>query len=214
MKRIIQALAILCFGIQSANATGIKLYIGTAVYEEKQTTRFFLQLIVCNNLSDTIYIKRDDLDNVYPRVTTDVSEINDGGTYYLLNNITNLLTDRDELIKLSGGAPQERFENTLNKQRNLYEENNKLQQTELNGIKYYIFAPNKCITINAVTQTPVIEFLKLHNVNEQQQQQAETYLTTLISYFTYHDKTMRRELLISRSSEELKKCIFINNKKK
>lgn len=214
MKRVLIALAIICCGMKPASATGIKIYIGTAEHEEKQSSRFFLQLIVCNNLPDTIFVRREDLDNVYPMITADVSDITDEGTFILLNNVTNLLTEKDELVKLSREVQPEKFDNTLNKQRDFYEENNKLPQKEVNGIKYYVFPPNKCITINSVTQTPIFEFLKLHNINEQQQQLAEAYLTTHISYFTPQDKNLRRELLISRSSEELKKCVFISKKKK
>lgn len=214
MKKIILSLIILFCGINLVLAGGIKLYVGAAEYDEKEPTRLFLQLVVCNNNSDTMYIKRDDLDIIYPKVNTDVSVIGDGGSFYLLNNITNLVTDDDRLFKMVTDHMQNNPEQTTDIQKKLYEENNKLPQKEIRGIKYYVFAPNKCLTINTVTQSALLEFMKLADVTAEQWEQAEVYLTTSVWYHSYHDSTPRSELLIARSSEDLKECVFVYNTKK
>ncbi len=212
MKKIVLLLVIILSSFISADAIGIKLYVGSAKFDDKQSTKFFLQLIVCNNNEDTLYIKRDDLDNIYPRLTTDVSVIADGGSYFLLNNVTNLVTDKDRMLKMVTDRIEGQYEQTTEMQHKLYAENNKLPQRTMNGIKYYVFAPNKCLTVNCVTQTAVYEFLKLADVTEEQQKPVEVYLTLGIWYHTFLDDTKRSDLLIARPSEDLKKCVFLNNK--
>jgi|GEM_PF-6901241 len=211
MKKIVLAFIMLLSGFYSADAIGIKLYIGSAEHDEKQSTKFFLQLVVCNNNSDTLYIKRDDLDNIYPKVTTDASIIGDGGSYFLLNNVTNIITDQDRMLKMVTKQMEQKFEETTAKQHELYAENNKLPQKEIKGVKYYVFAPNKCLTINSVTQSADYEFLKLVDVTAEQKKLAEVYLTLGVWYQTFHDNTMRSDLLIARPSDDLKKCVFLHN---
>lgn len=214
MKAIITSIALLISFAASAQGSGIKLYIGAAETEEKQKSRYFLQLVVCNNMSDTAYIERDDLDNIFARITTDASEINDGDHFYLINNVHEIITDQQELLTLSGkNPPVEQFNETIIRQRKDFEDNNKLPQKEVNGNKYYTVAPGKCVTIKALTQTLPLEFLKLHKVSNQAFGKADVYLALPIHYFTHRDSTKRSTLLISRASEDLKKCIGAGAKK-
>lgn len=213
MKKILLALVIIFSGINSAQATGLKLYVGAAEYDEASGW-FFLQLVVCNNTSDTVYIKRDDLDMIYPKVTTDASIIGDGGSFFLLSNVTNLITDNDRLFKLVTDHMQQNQQQSPAIQHKLYEDNNKVSQKEIRGVKYYVFAPNKCLTINTLTQTASLDFMKLADVSPEQWEAAEVFLTTMVWHHSYHDSTPRSALLIARSSEDLKKCVFIHNKKK
>ncbi|MCB0696474.1 MAG: hypothetical protein KDC07_03870 [Chitinophagaceae bacterium] len=212
MKKTILALLLFIGCISNARAMGIKLYIGSAETEANQSSRFFLQLVVCNNNTDTIYIRRDDLDNIYPRVTLDASVIGDGGSYYLLNNVTRLIEEPDRMRELVGKHPAQHFEATTTHQKELYEENNKLPQKEVRGEKYYVIAPNKCLTVNSVTQSAIFELVKLEDLTKQEKEVAEVYLTLPVWYQTYTDETRRLDLLIARSSDDLKKCIFVHNK--
>lgn len=195
----------------TANARGLKLYIGTVEKQETQYTRFFLQLIVCNNTHDTVFIEKQSLENLYPIITDDVSEIGDGGSFFLINNVTNLITDNNDLMKLTQGAPPEVFDRTLSMEKKQSEENAKLPKQTKNNIEYYVFAPNKCLTINSMSQGTILEFLKLHDVTEEQQKQAKVNLAFPVNYHSAMDKTKRTELLISRESDALKKCVFSAN---
>lgn len=214
MKAIITSIALLISVAASAQGTGIKLYIGAAETEEKQKSRYFLQLVVCNNLSDTICIKRDDLDNILTRITADVSQIHDGGCFYLINNVPDIITDFKVLAELAREQqPEEQFNETTIRQRKQFDDNNKLPQKEVNGTKYYLFEPQKCLTINSLTQTAPLEFLKLKRVSDSNFSRSEVYLTVPLNYFSYADKIHRQIVLISRASEDLKKCIGAGAKK-
>lgn len=189
-------------------AQELKMYIGTAEKHKTQYTRFFMSLIVCNNSEDTVYIEREDLDNLYPRVTNDVSIIDDRGSYFLVGNIPVLITDNDKLMELTKGAPPEVFDRTLSMEKKLYEENNQLPQVEVKEKKYYVFAPKKCLSINTMSQETKLELLKLHDVTEKEAEVATAHLTIPVTYYTAKDDTKRHKLLISRTSDDLKKCLL------
>lgn len=195
-------------------ANGLKLYIGTAEKQETQSTKHYIQFILCNNYLDTTYVKRADVDILFTKLTTDASVITDGGTYYLVNNVTNIITDEERMNEVYVASGKEEFDRTLINEKKQFKQNNELPQIKVGGEAYYIIAPNKCLTIGNTSTIMIKEVLKLHDLSEQEKKDMEVYYTTKVRYHTDKEKNDRQELLITRPSEDLKKILLAGHKKK
>lgn len=199
----------MCAVIMSVSLYGqtIKLYVGAAERLETAYSKYYLQLIICNNLRDTVFIKRSDIDKLFPKVTNDVSEIGDHGSFYLLTNVREIETDMAELSKIPG-RPEESFTGEYEKGQEMYKENTALMQVKQDSEDWYVFAPGKCLNINCIAQVPLLEFLKMHEATSTEVAGAKVYLSFPVWYYTHRDTIKRKKLLISRESDDLKKCVF------
>ena len=206
-------LAILIVMTVSAKADGLKLYIGSAEKQETQSTRHYIQFILCNNYLDTVYVKKSDLDNLFPRITTDASEVTSGGTFYLINHAINLITDKKRMDEVYVASGTEVFDRTLKKEKQQFEENNKLPNVDINGEAYYVVAPSKCLTIHNLSLIPIKEVLKLWDLTDSEKNLMEVYYTTKVKYHSAADKNDRSELLIARPSDDLKKILLAGHVK-
>lgn len=205
MKKMLLVLALMVN--VCAQGAGLKLYVGVAENVAGNMSNMKLQLVICNNMSDTVYLQRNQVDILYPRVTVEVPDITDGGAFFLVTNITKVITDNTRLFKLAG--QQKAYDPSRASEMYAYTALNKeLPQREIENVAYYIIAPNKCLTINCAMQSASLDYLKLSDATNKEIEHAQAYLTLPVYYFTYSDTTKRKEILISRSSDDLKKCIF------
>lgn len=206
MKKLLLLLTIIA-NTAFAQSAQLKIYVGEAEQADKNTC-FFLKLIVCNNSHDTVFVKRADLDNIYPQLSNDFSVLDDGGSYYLVNNIGEIITDVHERIALSNDAPLDIEKRSLDMQQKKKKLNDELPQIKLDDYYYYVFAPKKCLTINSYTQTALLEFLKLYNLTPAEKERLEIYLSLPAKYYTAKDSIIRHKILVARPSDELKKHVL------
>lgn len=207
MRSLLFLIITLCiYNITSAQ--DLKLYIGSAEKQKTQSTRHYIQFVLCNNFLDTVYVNRKDIDNLFPKLTTDIAEATDGGTYYLVNNVINLITDTKRMDEVYVASGKEVFDVTLKREREQYEENNELPQIKEGKDIYYKLAPNKCLTINNLSTIMIKEVLKLHDISDEERQHMQAYYTTNVRYYLSKDKVRRSQVLIARHSDDLKKLLL------
>lgn len=217
MKRvIIIALTLAMMGcMASVKAIGVKLYVGSVeIAAEDTRATYYLQLVLCNNMADTIYIPAQQVERVQPSITSDVSLLTEGGSYTMLTNVPGLVNDMNELSSEmpSPGKYKAPVITELDKKR--LAENALLPHKEMNGVSCYVFAPNQCLTVNSLMLTLPPEFLKLNKITAQEADQMEAYLVMPVEYFTNRNTTGKDVLLISRASEDLKNNILVSAGKK
>lgn len=213
MKKVLIAIILLCV-VAKAKAIGIKLYIGSAEMVEGTTTAYNLQLVVCNNTTDTIYIPEQQLERVQPTITNDISQITEGGSYMMLNNVPSLVTDMNELRKGINKPDKYRQPTVTGLDKKRIAENSQLQKVDVAGASCYMFAPAQCVTIHCLVLTFPPEFLKLGKLPEQQTAQMEAYLVMPVEYFSTRYPAGKGTILISRSSDDLKNHILKSAEKK
>jgi hypothetical protein len=214
MKKFLFTVCLLCTIHQFASArSNLKVYVGSAQNAPTYTTTILMQLIFCNNTFDTMYIKRSEIEQIRPRVTIDVSEIMEGGTRVLLTGISEVGTDenyiRDEIKK----GPKDGHQQSIVRERELAAENDKHPQVTNGKDKYFALAPSKCVTINSSLRAADVFYLNLNQVKKAERVATAAYLILPVTYYTNKDKTIKQEILISRSSEDLKSSMFYHNKK-
>lgn len=204
MKKMMLSAFILLMGTFTSKAIDIKLYIATVERTEGVYPRYNLQLVICNNLPDTVYIKRDDLEMIYPQVTNDLSEINNGGSFYFIHNVRNMITDMTELRKHTIEPDWRTGSHERGMRKELAQENNKLAQKNVQGSNYYMIMPNKCITLYSYAQSVPVQLFKLHNVDKDNDSGMMVNLVVPVKYFTSRDNHVTGTLLISRDSDDMK----------
>lgn len=212
---IIIALALVMGCMGSVKAIGIKLYVGSvSIAAEDTKATYYLQLVLCNNMADTIYIPAQQVERLQPSITSDVSLLTEGGSYTMLTNVPGLVNDMNELSSVipSPGKYKAPVITELDKKR--LAENALLPHKEMNGVSCYVFAPNQCLTIHSLMLTFPPEFLKLGKITTQEADQVEAYLVMPVEYFTNRNTTGKDVLLISRASEDLKNNILVSAGKK
>lgn len=206
-KKTLLALAIILF-YAASNAQDLKLYVATVDPMSYKGTNFLTQIIVCNNYRDTLYVKMDDLNTIRPHVTNDLSTIVDGGSRFLVTGTDNMEQDVSVLAKTiikEIDTEKDKKEVKINKFEN---ENYKLPFVNRDGEKYYAIYPMKCLTINANAKFMDIELARLHKVTIEERKSIKAYLTVPVEYYSNRDSTIKKWLLISRESDELKKSLF------
>lgn len=194
-------------------AGGVKFYVGSSNNSSHYSNHYFMELIVCNNTIDTVFIKREDLDNLYPTVTNDVSNIVDGGSRFLVTNVDELAeADAAAMFDNDPDGTDADREDMFKKQASAKEENNSLRQINIKDEQYYVILPNKCITVNSYSQSGRQEISKLRDVKEQDVEKLKVYYVVPVWMSNSKDHIYKRELLISRESKALKKCLFYKKK--
>lgn len=208
MKKGIVILMLLLLAT-GAKGIGIKLYIGSVeIVTKDYKAAHYLQLVVCNNTMDTVYIPRHHLEHVQPSLTSDVSMLTDGGAFLMLSNVPGMINDMavvgNDLKEPPRFLPPPVTE--LDKARK--EKNNLLPGRKFAETDCFVFAPGSCLTINSLMLSFPGGFLRLEKVNELQQQQMETNLVMPVEYYSNRNATGRNVILISRSSEDLKSIVL------
>src|SRR5690606_23128069 len=129
--------------------------------EDVMVPRYQLKLIICNNQPDTIYVRRDNIDMIFPVLTDDIAEIADGRSFIYVNNADSFISKPGELRKITVDADWSFFSQEQNLSIVKQEENNEKPQFSRQGNIYYKIAPEKCITVNAMIQSIPAELFKL-----------------------------------------------------
>lgn len=208
MKQFLTVL-ILLVSFFTARAIGVKMYIGTVEKIDGINQHYKLQLIVCNNRPDTLYISRKHLEMIFPSVSNDLSDIVDGKSYLFMNYVPNLMTDQNELLHLTLPPDRHAASQAQSLDAELATLNDAIPQKEIDGEKYFVFEPNKCITLNSMVQVAMLELFKLINVPKEQEQEIEINLVTPVNFFRNSEtKNANSMLLISRGSDELKNALL------
>ena len=207
--RFLFLLVIAIASTTSSFAVGVKLYVGSSYNSTHMNNHYLMELIVCNNTLDTIFIKREDLDNLYPSITDDAAVIVDGGSRFFVTNTTEMIgPDPAKLFDIDPDGTNEDRDEVMAKRTERRKENDALKQRKINNHVYYILAPQKCITVNSYSQTGRQELSKLWGIKEENKEQIKVYYTVPVWMCSSKDYVQRRELLISRESKALKKCLF------
>ena len=194
-----------------ASAVGVKIYVGSADNSTHMHNHFFMQLIVCNNTIDTVFIRREDLDYLYPQVTNDVAQLVDGGSQILVTNLDELVEpDQAGVFNLDpDGTDKDRDE--MEKKKGVgIQKNDAIAQRIIEKQKYYVIPPQKCITVNSYTQLGRHEISRLRELSETDREQLKAYLGVPVWLTSSSDFIQHRELLISRKSKALKKCLLFS----
>jgi hypothetical protein len=207
MKKLLLAACLLAATV-TAKAINLSLYIGAAQNADKVHPKYDLQLVICNNQPDTVFIKRDDLDMIYPNLTNDPSELSSGTAFYFCNNAPRVITDVQQLKKLTRSEHWSNRYYDAYMNRKLAKENDKLPQVNVVGNMYYAIAPGKCITLNSLAQSLTSQLIKLKEIDKENDGGMQVNLSVPIRYFTSQDKHISHMLLIARQSDELKACLL------
>lgn len=214
MKKLTLIALLLLSAFTSVKAIGIKLYVGSVEKAGETNIPAYLQLVVCNNTLDTIYIPKQQLELMQPAIINDVTELTEGGSYIMLANTPTLINDMDALHKIAP-TPDKLPKldiRALDKPRQ--DANNQLVHQKVNELDCFVFAPNQCLTINCLMMTFPLEYYKLHDVKPAETQHMEANLVMSAEYFSKRNMNGKDILLISRSSDELKEHLLNAGKKK
>lgn len=208
MKQFLTGLIFLA-SIGTTNAIGVKMYVAGVDKVEGINPHYKMQLIVCNNRPDTIYISRRHLEMIFPTVSNDLSDVVDGKSYLFMNYVPNLMTDQNDLLNLTLPPDRHAASQAQTLDADLAVQNDKIPQKEIDGEKYFMFEPNKCITLNSMAQIVRLELFKLIDITKEQEQEIEINLVTPVNFFRNSEtKNVNSMLLISRASDELKNALL------
>lgn len=211
MKKVFLAIGFL-LSVVSVHAQNIKLYIADAENGPYYQNNIFMQAIVCNNTYDTIFVRRQDLDNIYPAITNDASVIVDGGSKLFISNAKEIPENTMNLVSNIPERHNEDMKEMQSRQQRQRQANEKLEQIMSGGQIYFVIAPQKCITLSSTLQVLDTELLKLYNLDKEEQKNIDVYLTIPLTYYTDKDKSLAHKQLISRSSSALQKAVLVYNK--
>ncbi len=198
-----------------ASAVGVKIYVGSSYNSTHMNNHYFMELILCNNTVDTLFIRRDDVDNLYPAVTNDASEVSDEGSKVLLTNIDKLEDpDQAGVFDISPDGTEKDQLDMVTKQAAGKEKNQALKQRKINNQMYYVILPQKCITVNSFAQIGRHELSKLRSLSAAEKEKSKAYFVVPVFLMYSSDYIQHRKNLVSRKSEALKKCLFYESNKK
>lgn len=208
MKKLVLCLLVMVVAVAAKTDSTISMYVASVSNTDSTKGKYDFLLVICNNKADTLFVRRDDLDMIYPFITDDVTDIAEGGSFFYINGTEHFISDEKKLKKMTGVKDWQHTGFDTYIKDTFAIGNSRLKQIKVEGRNYYVIPPQQCITFYTLAQTMNSDLTKLRDISPGDMRKMQAHLVVPIRYFTPGEKSIHHQLLIARHSDDVRNVLM------